>query len=456
MALTASERTTEIVRPAGIETGGGAVDGTRGRARDGAKVSFEDVLARVDGPLLAIDRRVDVAAVIAAGRPIDQQREAIDQKQKMVERSRRKADPEHGVSALSHHGAEALSTQSEAASGKPRAAPSSAHDASGPLGHDRSGEHESGRTEGASVRGSLSFPSLASTKDAHAGATASAGGQADEHGGGRSSTVSSEAAGAVAVGVRTTPSRVDASTADAGVRGVEAVAGTSGGGQSGAAGGGLSDGSGRDAMSRLMGVGQRQGGAMAGGDARSPFKLEQESALAAQVSRGLAQVLKGGGGEITLRLRPEHLGEVRAQVRIENGVVAVRIEAASEQARSLLERDTATLRSALEARGLEVEHVRVEGPARSAERTGEASSETARDREDRDLGDSGEDRQADGDRQSHEDGAQGRAQRDVVGDVMHEASIAQDAGCAYGVEGRIASGVSWTGTDGVWRLDATA
>lgn len=196
---------------------------------------------------------------------------------------------------------------------------------------------------------------------------------------------------------------------------------------------------------------------MAGGDPRSPFKLEQESALAAQVTRGLAQVLKGGGGEITLRLRPEHLGEVRAQVRIENGVVGVRIEAASEEARSLLERDTVTLRRALEARGLEVEHVRVEGPARSAERTGEASSETAREREDRAPENSGEDRPADRDRQSHEDGAQGRAHMRMAGGVVREAPIVPDARCASGVEERIVgSGVSWTGSDGVLRLDATA
>jgi flagellar hook-length control protein FliK len=208
-------------------------------------------------------------------------------------------------------------------------------------------------------------------------------------------------------------------------------------------------------MTRLVGLGVRQRGSHAGGNAPSPFKLEQESALSAQVSRGLAQVLKGGGGEITLRLRPEQLGEVRAQVRMEHGVVSVRIEAASEEARSLLERDSSSLRSALEARGLTVEHVRVEGPARSAERLDQASSEMTREREDRTSENRGEDRPAEGDRRNHDQAAQGRAPGSLASEMMRGASVAPDVRCAYGAAGWSA-GASWVGADGVIRLDATA
>lgn len=451
MALTTSERTTELVRPAGAQTGGGAVDGTRGRAKSEAHASFEDVLARVEGPFVALDGHVDVAAVIAAGRPVDQQRAAIDQKTQTVEGSRRKSSREGGEGT--HNSVADRADAGGVARTRSADATSAAEQASGRVGHDVSlwSEPAMGRRgEGPGP----TPPSSAAQRGAEA-AAASQSAEAEGQGVGRAVTANGEAAALNVLGVRPGSLRGEGAGGDGGTRAIEAVPLSRGGGDTGAAGGGTAGEGGRDAMARLVGLGVRQRGSLAGGNPPSPFKLEQESALSAQVSRGLAQVLKGGGGEITLRLRPEQLGEVRAQVRMENGVVSVRIEAASDEARALLERESSSLRSALEARGLTVEHVRVEGPARSAERLDQASSEMTREREDRAPGNQGEDRPADGDRRNHDEAAQGRAGGPLASEMMRGAPGAPDVCCAYGVRGWDA-GASWVGVDGVIRLDATA
>jgi hypothetical protein len=83
-----------------------------------------------------------------------------------------------------------------------------------------------------------------------------------------------------------------------------------------------------------------------------------------QVTRALAAALAkdaGPDGErsITLRLQPESLGQLRVSVTMQGNTVAARFEARSEQARDLLDRSLATLRSSLEERGLHVDRLHV-------------------------------------------------------------------------------------------------
>ncbi len=107
--------------------------------------------------------------------------------------------------------------------------------------------------------------------------------------------------------------------------------------------------------------------------AQSAPTRAQRDALIDQIQRGLAQALKQRDGELTLRLRPQHLGMVRVRVRVEESSVTALLEASSEQARGLLKAHLTTLREALEARGLSVERIDVEhDPGAQFAREGDA------------------------------------------------------------------------------------
>lgn len=82
----------------------------------------------------------------------------------------------------------------------------------------------------------------------------------------------------------------------------------------------------------------------------------------AQLSRGLASALRQAGGQVLLRLQPEAMGMVRVQLDVDQGSVTARFEATTEQARQLLDSNLAALRQSLEARGLQVERLHVQGP----------------------------------------------------------------------------------------------
>ncbi|MBL8989958.1 MAG: flagellar hook-length control protein FliK [Phycisphaerae bacterium] len=82
--------------------------------------------------------------------------------------------------------------------------------------------------------------------------------------------------------------------------------------------------------------------------------------MEAQVARGLAAALQQRGGSVTLRLHPEVLGQLRVQMEVSGGLVSVRLEVGSGQARDLLDATVANLRSSLEAKGLNVAKLEVQ------------------------------------------------------------------------------------------------
>jgi flagellar hook-length control protein FliK len=69
--------------------------------------------------------------------------------------------------------------------------------------------------------------------------------------------------------------------------------------------------------------------------------------------------LRQGGGSVTVRLAPESLGQVRIRLDLDQGSVSARFDVGGPEARRLLEADMGALRSALEARGLSVDDLRV-------------------------------------------------------------------------------------------------
>lgn len=441
MSVIASERASERARQSGIETGGGAVDRANEREKSGAGGSFDEVLLRADGAATALpiglDGRVDIAAVISAERPIDQQREAIDNKQKRI----------------GERPAETESATSDAA--RPNARITARSDASASGVAARSGMPASTDNAADTLPGATEATGVGPKRDASRAAPVVEDVRAQSEPVVSRRDVGSPLVGNLALGNGGADrGQTQASVGGAaGLRSVAASGSVQGGGSSGGAGGGLLGDRGPQMLSRLVGVGRGTG---SGGRGDSPFRMEQESPVSAQVSRGLAQVLKGKGGEVTLRLRPEHLGEIRANVRIEHGAVAVRVLAATDEARALLEREATSLRAALESRGFEVEHIKVEGPARSADPSHETKGPEEQ-REDRAAGQEDGKSPADGDRPRGENLAHGRAgwlervASDALGEPSPEATVGPDARCAYGV-----SGVAVTEWDGVLRLDAVA
>ncbi len=91
----------------------------------------------------------------------------------------------------------------------------------------------------------------------------------------------------------------------------------------------------------------------------------------ATLQRGLASVLKAGGGTVTLKLTPEALGEVKVELNLKNGVANAKFEATTDSARRLLNENMSALREALEAKGVRVERMSVE--MRSSETSQDAA-----------------------------------------------------------------------------------
>jgi flagellar hook-length control protein FliK len=85
-----------------------------------------------------------------------------------------------------------------------------------------------------------------------------------------------------------------------------------------------------------------------------------EGPVPAAALRGLAAALRQGGGTVTLRLNPETLGSLKIQVSTQEAGIVAKLQASTEQARSLLTENVDMLRSAMESRGLSVDRIVIE------------------------------------------------------------------------------------------------
>lgn len=87
--------------------------------------------------------------------------------------------------------------------------------------------------------------------------------------------------------------------------------------------------------------------------------LRFERVFADQVGRGLARALQNGDGSVTLRLKPQHLGQLSVRVEVRESQVTATFEARTTEAQRLLEGSRDALRQQLESRGLTVERIEV-------------------------------------------------------------------------------------------------
>lgn len=108
--------------------------------------------------------------------------------------------------------------------------------------------------------------------------------------------------------------------------------------------------------------------------ANAESRLAKVSVLG--LSTGIRDFARSGGrGEMRLRLNPEHLGELRLQVNSEGREVALRIQAADERSKKILESSLSDLRDGLSIHNLNLGRVEVSvappaGSALSAEAFG--------------------------------------------------------------------------------------
>ncbi len=78
-----------------------------------------------------------------------------------------------------------------------------------------------------------------------------------------------------------------------------------------------------------------------------------------QLASALAAAMRKGDGSVTINLRPEYLGPMRVDLRVEGRQASAIFYPTTESARQLLVASEGSLRTALEARGLRVDRIEV-------------------------------------------------------------------------------------------------
>ncbi|MBI1319189.1 MAG: hypothetical protein GC168_09630 [Candidatus Hydrogenedens sp.] len=78
---------------------------------------------------------------------------------------------------------------------------------------------------------------------------------------------------------------------------------------------------------------------------------------------GVKQLAAAGGGTLVIRVVPESLGDVRIEVRREDGQISVKLTAATQSVRDALETGAHGLREALAREGIELRQVQVQSSA---------------------------------------------------------------------------------------------
>ncbi len=87
-----------------------------------------------------------------------------------------------------------------------------------------------------------------------------------------------------------------------------------------------------------------------------------------QVVESAKVVLQEGKSEMTLQLKPEHLGRLSVEIVTERGIMMARFEAESQQVKEIIESNLSLLKDALESQGLNVQGFSVSVGQQNAQR----------------------------------------------------------------------------------------
>lgn len=85
-----------------------------------------------------------------------------------------------------------------------------------------------------------------------------------------------------------------------------------------------------------------------------------QTKIVAQVQRGLASLMRSASGEMTVRLTPERLGELKIEMKRSGDQLSVRLTTQSSEASELLRSGTEELTQLLRTKGVNIERVHVE------------------------------------------------------------------------------------------------
>lgn len=179
----------------------------------------------------------------------------------------------------------------------------------------------------------------------------------------------------------------------------------------------------------------------------------EQQQVAHSVAKGLQMLVKEGGGEVLLKLRPGELGAVSARLTIQDARVEATFRAKTELARDLLIKSVDDLRAALETRGLVVDRIDVrldvppEDAAARAQDQGDLRVKLAGSEQSREdgVGDAGQDGDSHGrdsqgstDSRSEDDGRRGgmaRMPMERAAAVADAPMLHQDV--AGGIDGQV-------------------
>ena len=103
--------------------------------------------------------------------------------------------------------------------------------------------------------------------------------------------------------------------------------------------------------------------------ARESARTALEDRTGKLAARALGALASQRGGAMTMRLDPPSIGELAVRMTVLDGTVRAEMTASSSAARLLIERSIDILRGTLEARGLRVDRLSVQGPGSGAEAT---------------------------------------------------------------------------------------
>lgn len=95
---------------------------------------------------------------------------------------------------------------------------------------------------------------------------------------------------------------------------------------------------------------------------KSPEPTDQtkQAAILTQVQRGMASLLRSGKGEMTLKLTPGHLGEIKIRLKSDGNRLGVRFETSSKETSELLSKGLKELTSILKAKGIHLDQIQME------------------------------------------------------------------------------------------------
>jgi flagellar hook-length control protein FliK len=101
-------------------------------------------------------------------------------------------------------------------------------------------------------------------------------------------------------------------------------------------------------------------------------RADADADVATQIVRSIRTSLKDGIGEARVRLRPDYLGEVRIELKVEGDRVSAVLQVERADVRQQVEQGSQSLRSTLAAQGLHLEELTVrEDGSRQDRRDGE-------------------------------------------------------------------------------------